>query len=292
MKNQQKLFAHLALLATGLLFGANYWISKNLTGILPVEALVVFRTLGATIIFWAFSLIYPREKVNKNDLLLLAVAGVIGIAINQLFFFYGLKLSNSVDVSIIHITNPFFVVILTVVFLKSKISGIKLLGIVTGAIGAVILIANSGRISFHPEYFKGNLFILINTFAYAVFLVMIKPLLSKYSTITVMKWVYLAGAIVVLPYGYSIVTAVDYQSLTLIPVLSILYIIIAITFLAYLLSAFALKQLSPPVVSFYVYLQPLSAAFIALLLGKGVLNYYQLLAAIFIFTGVYFVSKK
>ena len=292
MKNQRKLFAHLALVSTGLLFGANYWISKNLIGILPVEALVVFRTLGATLIFWAFSLISPREKVNNTDLLWMAVAGVIGIVINQVFFFQGLKLSNPVDVSIIHITNPFFVVFLTFLFLKTRVSGLKILGILTGAAGAVILIANSGRISFHPEYLKGDLFILINTFAYAVFLVMIKPLLSRYSTITLMKWVYLAGAIVVLPYGYSDVIAVDYQSLTLIPVLSILYIIIAITFLAYLLSAFALKQLSPPVVSFYVYLQPLSAAFIALILGKEVLNYYQLFAAILIFTGVYFVSRK
>ena len=174
----------------------------------------------------------------------------------------------------------------------SKSSGLKILGILIGAAGAVILIINSGRISFHPEYLKGDLFILINTFAYAVFLVMIKPLLSKYSTITLMKWVYLAGAIVVLPYGYSDVIAVDYQSLTIIPILSILYIIIAITFLAYLLSAFALQRLSPPVVSFYVYLQPLSAAFIALILGKEVLNYYQLIAAVFIFAGVYFVSRK
>ena len=222
----------------------------------------------------------------------MAVAGVTGVAINQIFFFQGLKLSNPVDVSIIHITNPFFVVLLTFVFLKTKVSGLKILGILIGAAGAVILIINSGRISFHPEYLKGDLFILINTFAYAVFLVMIKPLLSKYSTITLMKWVYLAGAIVVLPYGYSDVIAVDYQSLTIIPILSILYIIIAITFLAYLLSAFALQRLSPPVVSFYVYLQPLSAAFIALILGKEVLNYYQLIAAVFIFAGVYFVSRK
>jgi len=292
MNSKQKLFGHLALLFTGILFGINYWVSKNLTGVLPVEALVVFRTLGATTIFWGFSLIFPREKIAKKDFLWLALMGIIGIAINQIFFFSGLKLSNPVDVSIIHVSNPFFVLLLTFIFLKTKIPKVKIIGIIIGAVGAIILIVNGGRIDFQHEYIKGNLFILINTFAYALYLVMAKPLLKKYSILTIMKWAYLAGSLVVIPYGLGQSIAVDYQSLTTVSIVSIVYIIVAITFLAYLLSIYALKRFSPPVVSFYVYLQPLFAALIAIILKKEILNYYQLVAAIFIFVGVYFVSKK
>ncbi len=291
MRNRERMYSHSALLLTAFIFGANYWISKDLTGKIPVEALVVFRTAGAALLFWLFAK-KAGDIPPAKDIVLLLTAGVIGVAVNQLFFFSGLKLSNPVNVSIIHITNPFFVVIFSRIILRGKITALRIAGIVLGFTGAAILILKGSAAGFQSAQMKGYLFILINTTAYALYLVIIKPLLKKYSTFTLLKWVYLGGALVVIPYGFGSLNQISYSSLNAGVWLSLLYIIVAVTFLAYLLSAYALRKLSPPVVSFYVYLQPLFATVIALMLKKDVLAFYQLIAAALIFTGVYLVNDR
>lgn len=283
--------SHFLLLASAVIFGINYWISKWLTDDIPVEAIVLLRVLGAGLLFWILSLFKPKEKVSRRDLLLLAGAGFMGIAVNQIFFFSGIKLSNPVDVSIIHVTNPFFVLFLSLIFLKIKLSGLKIIGLILGAVGALILILKSGQVDFTRDTLNGNLLVIVNTASYGAYLVMSKPLLGRYSTFTVMKWISLWGAVFVLPYGINETLSVNYSMIGLNTWLSLFYLIVIVTFLAYLFSAFALQNLSTTVVSFYIYLQPLLVAVIALILGQAKPGFYHLIAASFIFAGVYFVSK-
>ncbi len=62
--------------------------------------------------------------------------------------------------------------------------------------------------------------------------------------------------------------------------------------LAYLFNIYGLAELSPSVVSIYIYSQPLIASIMAIALQKDELSYEKIIAAIFIFTGVYLVSSK
>ena len=63
-------------------------------------------------------------------------------------------------------------------------------------------------------------------------------------------------------------------------------------FLAYLLNTYALKDLSPSVVSMYIYTQPFLATLFAVFLGKDSLTPTKILSAVFIIAGVYLVSMK
>lgn len=290
--SKEKIWAHAALWLTALIFGLNYWISKSLTGKIDVNALVVMRSVGAAIIFWAlWPMERKKESIQIKDLWRLALAGLLGIAVNQIFFFSGLKLSNPVDTSIIHVSNPIIVLLLSIGFLKAKFTYVKAFGILLGASGALLLILYSSNIEFNSNNLKGNLFILINTAAYACYLVLIKPVLQKYSTMTVLRWVYLFGSLSVLLYSFIIDVEIPWQQFDLESLASLFYIIVVVTFFAYLLSAYGLKRLSPTTVSYYIYLQPLFAAIISFVLGVQALGWYQLLAASLIFSGVYFVSK-
>ncbi|RLD67807.1 MAG: hypothetical protein DRI84_01445 [Bacteroidetes bacterium] len=284
--------AHISLMIATLLFGGNYWVSKVLVDILSPNQLVFFRSVGAFLLFALVYFLGTRPKLNRSELFRLFVAGIFGIGINQILFFSGLQYTTPVDTAIIHVSNPIIVLVLSLIFLHTKISWWKIAGIFIGAIGASILILYQKDLVFNPETIKGNLMILGNTTAYAIFLIVMKPILKKYDTITTMFWVYLFATLMIIPYSFSDMQTMQWELLWGWPLISLLYIIVMVTFGAYFLIIYSLGRLSAPVVSFYIYLQPLIAAIIATIIGVESLNWVNGLAAALIFTGVYFVNKN
>ncbi len=107
-----------------------------------------------------------------------------------------------------------------------------------------------------------------------------------------MKWVFLFGLIYVTPFSINLVLVSDYSVIPSNIWFSIGFVIIFTTVFAYLLNNYSLKTISPTVNSAYIYLQPVIASVVALYFGKDNLSFNEVVAAIFIFTGVYFVSFK
>jgi len=279
--------------ATSLIFGANYWIAKGLMpGYLDPYQLVLIRITGATVLFWLLGLTIKKETIQGNDLLRIAIAAVLGTTINQLFFFVGLNLTTPVDVSIIHVSNPIFVLIFASILIKEKVTFRKIGGIILGASGALILVVYGNHVDFGSDTFKGNLFAVCNMLAYALYMVIIKPVMRKYHPFTVMKWVFLTGFITTFPITFSHVSSISFAGFETTTWLSLTYVIVATTFLAYLLTIYALKHVEASVASYYIYLQPFIVATIALWLGQQNFTLSKLFAAVLIFLGVYLVSRK
>ncbi|MGB4123547.1 MAG: DMT family transporter, partial [Bacteroidales bacterium] len=189
MNLTKSLKAHLSLLLAAMIFGANYWISKGLMpDYLSPEQLLFLRVVGSFLLFFMISFMLPSEKVDKADKKTIALASLLGVTLNQLLFFIGLNLSTPVDVAIIHVSNPIFVLIIASFLLRENVTFLKIIGIGMGAAGAVLLITYQGELSFSSNTFTGNLMALLNTLAYSFYLIIIKPIMKKYSPITVMKW--------------------------------------------------------------------------------------------------------
>ena len=283
--------AHLALLGENVIYGLNYSIAKDVmpTYILPF-GFIFCRVLGAMGLFWLVQS-FTYEKVEKKDLLLIAVCGFFGVAANQLMFFYGLNITTPINAGIIMTSNPILVLIASAIILKNKITTFKIGGIFLGISGALLLLLFKTDFSFGSDTLLGDLFIFLNALSYGVYLVIVAPLMKKYSPLTVIKWVFTFGFIFVLPFGVHQFTEIDWASFTSSIWLKFAFVIIGTTFLAYLFNIYGLKKLSPSVVSTYIYLQPLLATVFAIWAGKDTLDWIKILAAILIFSGVYMVSK-
>lgn len=285
--------AHISLALATLIFGANYWVSKGLMpDFVNPQQLVLLRVVGASLLFWALSVAGPRELVKKRDLTRIAVAALFGVTINQLLFFIGLNLSTPVDVAIIHVSNPIFVLIIAALMIKERISFFKVAGIILGAGGAVVLITYRGDLSFNSDTFTGNLLAVLNTLAYAIYLVIIKPLMNKYGSITIMKWVFFFGTLFAIPVTIDSAFSLSFAGFSAYTWFSLFFVIVVTTFMAYLLTINALKYVEASVVSYYIYLQPMIATLISFWLGLQLLTWQHGLAAAMIFSGVYLVSKK
>ncbi len=291
--SKNTLKAHLALLGANLLYGLNYVIAK---GMMPdyfaPRAIILIRVSGALLFFWLFDLFNAGEKVKRKDLYRLALCALFGVATNQILFFEGLNLTTPINASLIMLVVPILVLMFSRILLGERITKNKITGIFIGLAGAAILILSAGKLSFASDTFTGNVLVFINAAAFGFYLVLVKPMMLRYRAITVMKWVFLFGFIYVTPLCIHPFMQTDFTAIPLRFWFSLAYVIIGTTILAYLLFNYSLKHVSPVVSSMYMYSQPLIASVTAVLVGMDFLKWQQGLAAVLVFTGVYFVSIR
>lgn len=292
------LLAHLAVFGANLIYGINYTVAKDvMPEFLTPNGFILVRVLGAVLMFWLLSFgLKLHEKIDKEDWVRLGLAGLFGVAVNQLFFFQGLSLTTPINAAIIMTINPVMVLIIAAIVLRNRITLTKTTGILLGLSGAVLLtIYKEGEIvipNFSQDTALGDLLVLVNATSYAIYLVIVKPLMQKYQPVTVVKWVFSFGLIYVLPFGAPEIIGFDWANFPNYIYAEIAFVVIGTTFFAYLFNMYGLKKLSPSVVSIYIYLQPFLATLFALAWGSDSLSLSQVLAASLVFGGVYLVSKK
>jgi drug/metabolite transporter (DMT)-like permease len=249
--------AHLSLLFVNILYGASHVLAKGvMPNYLSPNVFILMRVLGATLLFWLLMLINRREKIQVKDFGRLILCGLFGVAINQLCFFHGLNLSSSINSGIIMAVNPIMVLLLSFLLLKDKPSLINSLGILLGAVGAILLTWRGSSGS--TDSWIGDIFLFINAMSYAIYLVIAKPLMQRYNPLTVITWVFSFGLLFVLAFPPTIQDLL--QTNLEIPAviwLKIAYVVVGVTFLTYLLTMYGLKYLSPSVSSAYIYTQPI-----------------------------------
>lgn len=289
-----RLKAHLALLSVALIYGANYTIAKNVLDqdYLKPNGFILLRVISGFVLFTILHALFIKEKVDRKDLGLLAICGLFGIAINQLFFFKGLGATSPVHASLIMVVTPIIVLILSSIYLTERIRWWKVLGIIVGMIGAMLLITKGSSGNNSMSSSLGDLYILINAASYALYLVFAKNLMKKYHPFTVMKWIFSFGLIVVIPFGIGDLSGVVWRSFPIDIWVAIIYVLVFTTFFAYLLNAYALSTVNPTTASAYIYMQPLIASTIAILWYNDSLSSVKVLSAALIFIGVYMISLQ
>ena len=282
-----------AFLATSI-YGINHTLAKEIMPIyIGSSGFIMLRLLGATLIFWLISLFTPYEKIEKRDFLKIIFAAVLGMCINMLAFFRGLELSTPINSGVIITLSPILVLILSYLFLKEKVTLKKILGIIIGFSGAIFLILNTSKTGMNaPNIPLGNSFFLLNASAYAGYLIVVKPLTSKYNIFTIMKWLFLIGLILSAPITYNQFVEVNWLELPWFAIWRMAYVVIGTTFLTYLFNIYALKTLSPTTVGSFIYLQPIITIVFALITANDTLDSIKLLSCLIIFIGVYLVSVK
>lgn len=296
MLNSEKLKGHLLILVANILFAINMPVSKYLLPehVLP-EALTIMRMAFACVMFWITSLFVPYEKVSSKDMGLLFVCALCGVGFNQGLFIWGLNTTSPVDASIIATAVPIFVMILAAIILKEPITGMKAFGVLMGIAGAVSLILQSNQASNQASSLSGNLMIVFSGFIYSVYLVLSKPLTLKYSSVTMMKWMFLFSTLSVMPFTVTHIwdsPALNREILDLKEMSAIFFVLFGATFVPYLLIPMSLKRIRPTTVSMYNYVQPIIASLIAVLIGQDSFRVTKFLSAALVFVGVYLVTQS
>ena len=124
-----------------LIYGLTFTIAKDVmpTYINPY-GFIVLRVFGATILFWMVSFFIKTEKVQKQDFPRIIACALFGVALNMLTFFKGLSYTSPISASVIMVSTPIIVLILSSIIMKERMQKRKVFGIILGLIGTAFLI--------------------------------------------------------------------------------------------------------------------------------------------------------
>lgn len=288
-RNTAFLLASLA----ALIYGINFTVAKEvMPHYIKPFGFILLRVFGAAILFWITGLFIKKEKIATKDFSRILMASIFGTALNMLTFFKGLSLTTPISASVIMVSTPIIVLTFATIFLNEKATKRKLIGIFIGMFGAILLIVYGKSLGTATNGVLGNFLVFINAASYALYLITIKNLTKKYHPLTIAKWLYLFGFILVIPFGIREFLEVDFVNLPQFAVVRIAYVILFTTFFAYMFNLFAIKKLKPTTLSIFIYLQPVIASVYALFVGSDSLNLVKIVATVLIFTGVYLVTRK
>ena len=290
---QKKIFPLLAATIATTIYGVNHTVAKM---VMPIYigslGLVLLRVLGATIMFWTISLFFKSKPIDKEDRFTILKCGIFGMSLNIAAFIAGLDYSTPVNSSILIIISPIFVVILSFFIFKNKINFIKILGIILGFIGAIILILTAdSNSSIGRNIPLGNFLFIVNSISYAYYLIIVKPMAEKYDLITLFKWLFLVGLIFNFPLGINQFLEVDWANLPLYQaILPMAFVVLGTTCMTYFLNGYALSKLTSTEVAVFMYLQPIIGVLFAIFTKSDTITVTIIIASILIFSGVYLTT--
>ncbi len=294
MGNNKPLIAHLCMFCAGAFWGLMAPVGKDamLNGIDGID-LVSFRVLGGAILFWITSLFTKKEHIPLKDIFKLAGAGIFALVFNQCSYTIGLNMTSPSNSSIMTTSMPIFAMVLSFLILKEPITWKKVIGVLLGCSGAVIIITTSATAgNAKVGNIWGDLLCMSAQLSFALYLALFKPLVQKYSLFTVNKWMFTWATILIWPFTLGHVSDIDFANVPMSTWWESGYVVFFGTYLGYICMMMGQKVLRPTVVSVYNYVQPLVSVTVSVIVGLAVFKGAQAIAAVLVFSGVWLVVKS
>ena len=286
--------AHLALLGTNLFFAINFTAIKYVIngGFAKPFAVNIVRVGVSSILLWVLFFLKPvKAPVQKKDIGRFMLCALLGVAINQLLFVKGLSLTYPIHASLLMLSTPILITIIAAWILKEKLNAVKIMGLILGIAGAVILVTSKEKTGNAKEVLWGDIMVLLNAISYTIYFILVKPLMKTYNPIAIIRIIFTIGFFMMLPFCWQEFNEVDWNSYTPLAWLNMSFIVLLGTFLAYLFNVYGIKILGASVAGTYIYSQPVFAATIAIFFLGESITLVKLVAAACIFAGVFLTNK-
>ena len=195
---------HAAIIFANVIFGLGVPVTKYLLEdwVTPMTYMAT-RCIGAALIFWVIAAFLPKEKVERKDLCIILLGGLLGFVVSQTLTAWSLNYTSPVYYSLIATLTPIAVMLLAAPFLQEKITPIKLLGVLLGIGGAALMVVLKWQSDAGSNDLLGIIYALLSLLTWAIYLIITRKVSEKYSAVTQMKWVFLISTAAVLPFAWK-----------------------------------------------------------------------------------------
>ena len=285
---------YLGLLAVAFFWGTSFSVSKiGLRQLLPMH-LAILRFSLASIIFYAMLIMFYRNNsIEKKDRPLLWFLGVLGVSSYFYIQYTGLKLTTTVNTAIIIAISPIFTIIFSsLVFHQESLTLNKIVGAILAFSGIFLIFAGSTGMTLGKGTMAGDLLILSNSVAWALFTVLGKKLVEKYDPFMVMAYINIYGTITMLPLAFTLTFVNSVRTMEPITWGAVLYLAITCSVYGYFMWYRGVKVLGASRTAVFNYINPLFAVAIGILFLKEPGNIYTLLGGAAVLAGVYTASRS
>ena len=267
-------------------------------GIITPMALSGYRIIGGALLFWLIGMFVKPDKnacnsIERRDIVPLIIASLLVIGLNQVLIIVGMSLTSPVDASVVCSLTPIFTLIFGAILMGIAFTWSKALGVTIGLAGALIFVftGQADAETYVSNPVLGDVACLMAQVFGALYLVCFTKLISKYSLITLMKWMFLISGIAVLPFSLPDMLAVDWSQVILMEYIDLTFIILFGTCLAYMLIPVAQRRVEPTVIAMYNYLQPVVAVVFSVIAGLATFSITNAIATAMVFVGVWIVNR-
>jgi drug/metabolite transporter (DMT)-like permease len=261
--------AHLAVLGANIIYGVSFSAVKMLTSnFMPAFSLNLIRIGVSAPLFWLLFAFKPSKAgIRKEDIPRFILCAITGVAVNQLLFIKGVSLTTSIHASILSLVSPIFITAAAGWLLKEKFTLLKGIGLALGIGGAATIVMGRQHGAQNAEnMLLGDILVIINAISYSLYFVIVKPLMTRYHPIHVVRWVFTFGAFMIIPFGWNDFLHTNFSAFTSSAWLALSLVVFGTTFMAYLLNVFGIKYLGAGITGMYIYTQPIFASILGLLL--------------------------
>lgn len=295
MKNKNKIQAHSAVILANVIFGLGVPVTKLLLDewVSPMGYMFT-RCLGAAVIFWIISLFMPKEPVERKDLLIIMLGGLLGFVVSQTLTAWALVYTTPVYFSLIATLTPVATMLMAAVFLKETLNGKKTIGVLIGIAGALLMVFMGWQGGSGTNDVLGIFLTILSLLTWVIYLLITRNVSQKYSAVTQMKWIFLISTLAVLPFA-----APEWGQQKLFSaawawtgVAEMAFIVLFATVMGYFAIPFAMRYLPATTVSIYTNLQPVVASLVAIYIGQDVLTWDKPVAGILVLLSAYIITRK
>lgn len=283
---------YIALLLAHLIWGANFVVAKVTLQEFPLYSLAFLRFALASLFLAPFFVIETKKiKVDKADLPKLILTGIFIITFNIAFFFAGIQKTSVSTAATLTLIIPIISVLIGWLFLKEKVFVINLIGLLSGLVGALIIVGLPQILLgiYDPQVLVGNVLIIIASISWVAGATLSKELLKKYSSLFITAFAFLVGTITFLPGAVKeyLANPIWVSQISSLGLLGLIYMTLLSSISAYFLFEWGLARTSLIFADLLQYIEPIIASILAVLVLNEHLSFPFIIGAALIILGVY-----
>lgn len=294
---KQHIKAHAAIIAANVIFGLGVPATKYLLDdwVTP-HVYMASRCIGAALLFWAVAACLPKEKVAGRDLLVMIFGGLLGFFISQTLTAWALNYTSPVYFSLIATLTPIATMLMAALFIGERITPMRLVGVILGIGGAALMVVLKWKSDAGSNDILGIGLAVLSLLTWAAYLIITRHVAARYSSVSQMKWMFLASTIAILPMSWNEFPQTQlygqpFEAAALGGWAAMAFIVLFATGIGFFLIPVAMKQLRATTVSVYTNLQPVVASVVAIMAGQDVLTWDKPVAALMVLGGAWLVTR-
>jgi drug/metabolite transporter (DMT)-like permease len=282
---------YLYLIIQQLIASSAHLISQDASTAIAPSVVVLFRSLGASVIFLPILIIMEKRwnifaHIEQKDYGLMLLLSLLNVPINQWLFLTGLKYTTPANNALFYAMTPAFVFLFTLLWHKERPSGLKVLGILMALAGASTIVFEHGA-AIRPEQTAGNILAFLGMIAWSLYTMMGRPMVLKYGSVYTTGITMIIGTLLYLPFGLITSSMAEVSAISPRLWVEIGYLAVFTTVINYLLWFYAVGKLTATKVAIFQNLQPVATTILALILGKVVMTTELWGGGLFALAGVF-----
>jgi drug/metabolite transporter (DMT)-like permease len=291
----EKSRARLAVITANFFFGTSVIAVKHITpSLIPAIGLTAIRVICTTLLLWLMYALKPvKMGITRRDYKRLFFCAIAGITLNQTFAIRGMSLTSPIHASLLILTTPITITLLAAWFLRERLTLQKIVGLVLGISGGMLLIFSRDLSSqAGGDQTMGDIFAVLGAISYSTYVVAIRPVVGKYNPMHILQWVFLFGSFFSLPLGWNALSSVNWSGLDGMSWFAVVYVVLGATFFAYQFMNYGIEKLGASVTGSFMYTQPFFTAAASMLILHESLTLPKVIAAALIMLGVYLANYR